>query len=463
MLNIKKIFKIDTAQGVAGLTAEGDVFKVSQAADLSIIHEAHVGGMLLPLTTYLPHFARYKGYLQNNMYHVPRALEDYLEDCAEDLSPEQKFIVSTRPRNSMLVGIDALLLEFVGVGEVAATSLKEALKAGSLKASQKQSIVLQLACALEVAYRAIKFTHNDLHAGNVMLRKCDPNIVFKYVIGGKTYAVPTHGVIPVIIDYGLSQCESCGDGTLSLPLTGTKFGLVNSYTNPTVDYCRLLGVMKWKSFMVPDKKVDAMVNAFIAGYGDYCEAFQDIRRFFLKDIKLELASTKPSGVAISSEHYLSVLSSAALSNKTQKKMPRRSKTISQHFHVMIWELSKFEKLVPVPPVRLLFLEIVRGIKFRETPGEIKANVDKILASVKQTETSIDYTALITAIVELAAVCASIVNVCSSQVEESLDNISNMAPDTFSALHNASTLHTPANPIYVEFDTDAKRVTIDSIL
>lgn len=57
-----------------------------------------------------------------------------------------------------------------------------------------------------------KFQHNDLHAGNIML-KFDPNYKFKatnmkfliFPVLGEKYAVPYFGIVPKIIDFGFSS------------------------------------------------------------------------------------------------------------------------------------------------------------------------------------------------------------------------------------------------------------------
>lgn len=66
---------------------------------------------------------------------------------------------------------------------------------------QNLSISLQLIFALLCAYQAFKFTHNDLHQNNIVIVKTKLNVV-SYNLYGKTFYIPTYGVIPVIIDYG---------------------------------------------------------------------------------------------------------------------------------------------------------------------------------------------------------------------------------------------------------------------
>jgi hypothetical protein len=59
--------------------------------------------------------------------------------------------------------------------------------------------------ALEIAQTFFRFTHYDLHLGNVLLQQCDPNSVFVYRLKGKDFCVPTFGFYPVLIDMGISH------------------------------------------------------------------------------------------------------------------------------------------------------------------------------------------------------------------------------------------------------------------
>lgn len=108
MSNIQNIFSVSTNQGVAWLIKDGFFFKTSQGPDLTIVNECHARTALLPLTTYLLHFMRCRGYLQFKMYHVPRSKKDYMKDCIDGVFPEQKFILPTRPKNSIMI------VDFVG-------------------------------------------------------------------------------------------------------------------------------------------------------------------------------------------------------------------------------------------------------------------------------------------------------------------------------------------------------------
>ena len=65
------------------------------------------------------------------------------------------------------------------------------------------TIIKQLMLIILVAQEKLKFTHYDLHPGNVIVKKTSTKQM-NYVVNGKTYTVNTYGYLPVIIDFGLS-------------------------------------------------------------------------------------------------------------------------------------------------------------------------------------------------------------------------------------------------------------------
>jgi serine/threonine protein kinase len=66
------------------------------------------------------------------------------------------------------------------------------------------NIILQLLFALNVAYEDYDFTHYDLHANNVLIRKLDKPISLRYKFNDNIYYINT-GYIATIIDYGFAH------------------------------------------------------------------------------------------------------------------------------------------------------------------------------------------------------------------------------------------------------------------
>ena len=77
------------------------------------------------------------------------------------------------------------------------------------------SIVKQVLLGITIAQKEKKFTHYDLHSFNVMIKKCNKDLVFLYKIDEENqFCVPTLGHYPIIIDYGFSFIEDMNDNPL---------------------------------------------------------------------------------------------------------------------------------------------------------------------------------------------------------------------------------------------------------
>lgn len=71
------------------------------------------------------------------------------------------------------------------------------------------NIFLQIFMALEMAHERVEFTHYDLHASNVLIRKLSRPYQLSYVIRGVKYYIVTDN-LAVIIDYGNSHAVKDG-------------------------------------------------------------------------------------------------------------------------------------------------------------------------------------------------------------------------------------------------------------
>jgi hypothetical protein len=74
------------------------------------------------------------------------------------------------------------------------------------KKDVRLSVIRQLACVLQIAQDELKFEHKDLFTRNILLRLQDGLITYK--VREQEYTIETHGVVPVIIDYGESSIGS---------------------------------------------------------------------------------------------------------------------------------------------------------------------------------------------------------------------------------------------------------------
>ena len=95
-------------------------------------------------------------------------------------------------------------ISFISLFEyIEGNSLVKMIKMDQLSNIEILNIIRLIVNQLRIAYRKYNFVHNDLHAGNVMIRKL--NKVKTYILQGinKTYTVESQ-YEPVLIDYGYS-------------------------------------------------------------------------------------------------------------------------------------------------------------------------------------------------------------------------------------------------------------------
>jgi hypothetical protein len=87
------------------------------------------------------------------------------------------------------------------------------------------SLILGILCGLSIAQKHCKFTHYDLHIDNILIKECEPEAIFVYRIDGEAFAIPTFGFFPVIIDMGMSYCESLKGDTMKTSVEHYRKGL----------------------------------------------------------------------------------------------------------------------------------------------------------------------------------------------------------------------------------------------
>lgn len=89
----------------------------------------------------------------------------------------------------------------------------------SISFTEWLKIFAQLLLTLEIAQKHCRFTHFDLHTGNIILKKLDKNIDYTAYINNNSYRIYNTDLLPVIIDFGLSSVyhngKSVGKTTLS--------------------------------------------------------------------------------------------------------------------------------------------------------------------------------------------------------------------------------------------------------
>jgi hypothetical protein len=200
----QKTFSYDSAQGMAGIvtvdipesikTEQDDaqiplVFKLSLEINRAVEHEHTVLSYLNRIRKFCPNFVGTVGLLPG---YVSR---NFYEDIEFRKDSNNIFDVK---ENS--IPINYLLLEYVSDMD-----FEQVISYGDK--ITVTGVLLGVLCALQIAQNKCKFTHYDLHQGNILMRRVEENSYFAYVIDGEVILYPTCGWYPVIIDMGSSYIE----------------------------------------------------------------------------------------------------------------------------------------------------------------------------------------------------------------------------------------------------------------
>lgn len=207
-------------QGVLGLlnnknTKKKYVYKISQYLNFLMCHEYSVMEGLNEIRSFCPHFCKTYGKFKtriNTHYRKDDNPFDYEDD---------NYIES-----------DVLLIEHIDN----ARKLYRYIKNESITPEIIMSIVKQTLLASVIAGEQLKFTHYDMHSNNVLVKKCQPNSAFFYILDeNRTYLVPTYGYYPVIIDFGFSFNNNNEGKPLGSPLAHTNVGFISSTYDQNAD------------------------------------------------------------------------------------------------------------------------------------------------------------------------------------------------------------------------------------
>lgn len=179
-------------QGLVGILKIKDsdekcVYKMSQYINYLVRHENKVMIGLNEISKYCPHFCQGIGTLS--------------ADVGVEIRKGQNPFVNN---GRYSIQKDFLLCENIDESK----KLFSFIKDKSVDEKVIFSAVKQVMMALAIAQNKKKFTHYDLHSCNIMMKKCDPDTVFLYVLDEENqFCVPTYGFYPVIIDFGFSYID----------------------------------------------------------------------------------------------------------------------------------------------------------------------------------------------------------------------------------------------------------------
>ena len=213
-LKVHSVFPRPGKQGFVGLltsTKEKDltfVFKVPRYINYLTEHEFEIMKSLNDLS-FCPHFCKCIGTI--NMTVDPSKTKG-----------ENPFAIDKKI--SKPIEKSVLLMEY----------LKDSFKFFNFISSKSStmdqiiSIINQVLLTLDIAQKEKKFTHYDLHSNNIMIKRCDSNLVHLYVLNEENqFIIPTYGYVPVIIDFGFSYSVNSDNKPLNASLNFTDSGFMS--------------------------------------------------------------------------------------------------------------------------------------------------------------------------------------------------------------------------------------------
>lgn len=176
---------------------------------------------------------KYINYLTEHEYKVMKRLEqlDFCPHFCHAFALEEKQIDSAYREclnpfeitNKYPIRQHILTMEYIDN----APKLYSLIKRQSIPEQVIYAIVKQVLLAIALAQQ-LHFSHYDLHSQNILMKGCDPDDVFLYILDQETqFCIPTYGYFPVIIDYGFSYIEYEEPGSLLSALAHTDIGFMS--------------------------------------------------------------------------------------------------------------------------------------------------------------------------------------------------------------------------------------------
>jgi hypothetical protein len=203
---IKK-FKKTGNQGIAEIieiNGKNMVTKVSQYIDFVTRHEYIVMKGLNNMSSYCPHFCK--------VYE--------LKEMELGKRYEKMPTIFYKPDDDERVKMDVLFMEYIP----SALSLASGILTESISKRQLFSCLKQVIVAIKMAQLKMNFTHYDLHTDNILLLPIEKTSFSLYVFENENFLLPTYGILPIIIDFGFSYCNSLKNTNFYSTLEHTNRG-----------------------------------------------------------------------------------------------------------------------------------------------------------------------------------------------------------------------------------------------
>jgi hypothetical protein len=239
-------------QGVVGLfkTKDGNhqcIFKISQYINYLVYHELVIMQGLQEVSSFCPHFCKGIGMITVKLEaNIKKDTKDNPFDISNTKYPINK---------------DVLLSEYIENS----TKFYNYIRSPKIDENILFSIIKQVLLGVSFAQKLKKFTHYDLHSFNVMIKKCNKDIVFLYKMDeSNQFCVPSLGTYPVIIDFGFSYIENLEDGPMWGSLAHTDVGFTSDrydwVADPKLFLVTVSEELKYKRNTKKSKKLRRIVR-----------------------------------------------------------------------------------------------------------------------------------------------------------------------------------------------------------
>jgi hypothetical protein len=199
-------------QGMVGLFKVKDsedtkyIFKLSQNLNFLVYHELTIMQGLSSISNYCPFFCKGIGSIK----------------CK--VEPSRKVKNPFTINSKYPIEKDVLLCEYIENS----SKFYNYIKTKDVNEDMLYSIIKQVLMGINIAQKKKKFTHYDLHSNNVMIKKCNKDLVFIFKYDDDNqFCVPTLGYYPIIIDYGFAYISDMEDKPLWTSLAHTDAGFMS--------------------------------------------------------------------------------------------------------------------------------------------------------------------------------------------------------------------------------------------
>lgn len=372
-LVLESVFPNQGKQGTVGTMKGKDkdlkfIFKVSQYINYLVHHEYIVMKSLSDIANFCPHFCRVIGNIICNINPKNRKMP--FEHCKYPI--EKEVLLLEQVKNSY---------KFFNY-----------LSSSNIDQNVIYSTIKQTLLAILIAQRKKQFSHYDLHSNNILLKKCDKDLVFLYILDDENqYCIPTFGHYPVIIDCGFSYSSDLNNGPLFPSLNHTDIGFMSDRFDPIADPKLFLvsvsdEIQNYHSNVQSKKLINIVRNLFSPLPLDWLSGWDKDTQKSANDYVIKML-----GIDVSQDETASIFEKEPYDclNITQTLIvmpigPQKIKNLGLSYKTFINEFKKIEREIGSVFYCLYILkgivDLAREIRTEYTKPETRGNALKYFKS-----------------------------------------------------------------------------------